>query len=129
MPRPENVGILGRSPRDARQRRTKKQCNTLSTTKSAVNSLRRNDAFSQAHPCSGMALMKGWYAVRKESCREEETMGSEGHDRLDASASRTVHQECLHDRADARVAESLTQRRRIRHADADIFHQSSRPRA
>jgi hypothetical protein len=36
MPRPENGGISGRSPRDARQRRTKKQCNTLSTSSSAA---------------------------------------------------------------------------------------------
>jgi Protein of unknown function (DUF3175) len=37
MPRPENGGILGHLPRDARQRRTRKQCNTLSTIKSAAH--------------------------------------------------------------------------------------------
>jgi hypothetical protein len=75
-----------------------------------------------------MTLIKGWYAGWKKSFPEEETMGSEGHDRLNASAPGTVHEKCIHNCADVGVEKSFAQRRRIWYANADILHQSSGPR-
>jgi hypothetical protein len=54
------------------------------------------------------------------------TLGEKCNYRLDASASRIVHQECCCDRAHACFEEGVTQRAWFRNADAQLFHQSRR---
>jgi hypothetical protein len=56
-------------------------------------------------------------------------MGGEGHDRFDASSSRLVYEERVHDRTDARLKESVSQGHRIGHADADLLYQPRRSRS
>ncbi len=57
---------------------------------------------------------------------EEKTMGGESHDGFHAPSSWLVYQECSHDRADACLKESLSERHRIGHAHADLLHQPGR---